>query len=619
MDDYWTKFWRRQLSRRRLMARAGLIGTGIGVSLLVGCGEEGKGGTPTGEATTPAGGLPSPTPTPGRVQPSPADIRGLTKETALEQYGGKTLKYLPGWAQGPKYGGTINEATALGTAADWDITGPTGASLASFRWAHNQLTQVQVHELMDDPNFPTIAGELAESFEMPDDNTYVFHLRQGVRFHNIPPVNGRELTADDVVYSIETFKQAQGAQALTYSVVDKIEALDKYTVRMTLSVPGAWFLPTASNNTNWIFAREQHEAGELAKTPIGTGPFILKDFKPGTRVAWEKNPDYFLDDAFTGKRLPYLDGAEFNYVADPSARTAAFLGGQIDQVYVISGKRSHLADLVEGRSGATVLVWHPWMTYNPFINMRLDKDPWKDPRVRRALSLTVDRDAMIESIAEGLADYGYGLTYLWFGREEAWQPDELGQWMRFDPAEAKKLWEAAGLGEGIGRTVEILTDWPAGGFYDVDTLVADSWKRHLGLDVRVTVVDSATYYGKLYSKTYDDMAGNGFGIGYDDVEPDEYVFSASHSKSPANYSFVADPELDRLAEKQRTEMDKEERESTIKQWMARDLDLVPRIFTISQCYLAVRSGDVYNVGVPTPAGANPWGWGSHIGHQAWRA
>ena len=149
-------------------------------------------------------------------------------------------------AQTPKRGGTL--ALRTWDPPHWDhmltISYKTHIPLT---FTHSRLLKHKAGPSVVPGTFP-IEGDLAESWSQPNETTYVFKLRKGVRFHNKPPVNGREMTAEDVRYTIERFLTVKGnANAYMLKAVDKVEAVDKYTVKFTLKEPFAWFLDMLAN------------------------------------------------------------------------------------------------------------------------------------------------------------------------------------------------------------------------------------------------------------------------------------------------------------------------------------------------------------------------------------
>src|SRR5215468_10019538 len=178
-----------------------------------------------------------------------------------------------------------------------------------------------------------ILPDLAEKWEQKDETTYVFKLRQGVKFHNVAPVNGRELTSEDVKYSIERQMTNQpGKFQHAYFFLGKlasIETPDKFTIAFKTKEPYAPFLNYIASPWTVIVAREVVEKhGDLQRHAIGTGPFIMQEYRRDQEAVFTKNPSYFR------KGFPYLDEIRLQYVIDPVAATAAFRGQQTDISYV---------------------------------------------------------------------------------------------------------------------------------------------------------------------------------------------------------------------------------------------------------------------------------------------
>ena len=154
---------------------------------------------------------------------------------------------------------------------------------------------------------PMIRKTLATSWEMVNPSTWIFKLRQGVKFHNRPPVNGREMTAEDVKYSYELLKD-KAQYSTRAALVKTITVVDRYTVKFELSMADPkFYLNVVDSLSPVIVPREAVEApGGLAENPIGTGAFMLKEFSPGEGALLVKNPDYYLKDK-DGRPLPYVD------------------------------------------------------------------------------------------------------------------------------------------------------------------------------------------------------------------------------------------------------------------------------------------------------------------------
>src|SRR5262249_20136999 len=153
---------------------------------------------------------------------------------------------------------------------------------------------------------------------------YVFKLRGGVKWHNIPPVNGRELTADDIIFSYGHVNELKTFAGLIAGIT-KMEAVDKLTLKLTLGKPDADFLNTIGSNNLSIVAKEAVEkgGGKLSDPPvIGSGAFVFESIDLQSRFVAKRNPDYYM------KGLPYLDGFEGLRNPDTGTITAAFRSGQ---------------------------------------------------------------------------------------------------------------------------------------------------------------------------------------------------------------------------------------------------------------------------------------------------
>jgi len=256
---------------------------------------------------------------------------------------------------------------------------------ASIR-VHRQIYS----KLLDTDRNMNFVPDLAARWEEGPNNTYTFYLRRGVKFHN-----GRELVAADVVYSYERMKDPNlGSVARSYfASVNKIEAVDNYTVRFTLSNPDAMFLMYTTSNYAAIVPREVVEAnGNLNNVTCGTGPYKFKEQIPGNRVVLEKNPDYFI----AGE--PRLNTLTFVVMPEASARLNALRTGAIHLAVL---PPSNLP-LVKGNNDIVVM---DYLSVNiDYLGFNLTKPPFNDVRVRQAVSLLIDRKEIIDTIYDGNAE-----------------------------------------------------------------------------------------------------------------------------------------------------------------------------------------------------------------------
>jgi ABC-type transport system substrate-binding protein len=603
-SSYWDRANRRRWSRRSILGSAAVGSAGIAGLALVGCGDDDDDGGDSPTATAPSGT------TPGATTAPEKDLKDYTLEEMRTVFSGSRLKDLPGQADGPKSGGALRFASR--TPVTWDPTSASGGLMSSFMWANNQLIQIKVNDWVENPNFMEFEPVLSESMpEQPDDLTFIFNLRKGVKFQNVDPVNGREFTADDVIYCTEVYKDAP-AQSPTYLEMDKIEKVDDYTVKITMQRPAAYFLSSLAVPFHWIFSREQHEGPDgLAKKPIGTGGFFFESAEDGGGYKFVKNPDYFRIDDRTGKQLPYLDSLETTYYPNPAQSIAAFRAGEFEHLW--PQNFDAWLQVMDSNPESVTQITTPPPSFQPYIAMRLDQEPLSDPRIRRALSLLVDRDAIISSLAQGMAGYGYGQDWTYFGREWPWESNELGNWNRHDVAEAKSLLDAAGVD---GLTLDFLMTQFAGFNFEVWQAVAGMWDQEGIKTVIDAPQDPAKWLTQFYGGTYSALAGSGLlGPGMD---PDTFTYHAMHSESPKNNYHINDPKMDELTIKQRQTFDKEERTAVLKEIMDYDLDQVTRLWLVTPYKINLRKPYTYSL-VDTEAAWNPVGWGSVGLDTAWRS
>jgi peptide/nickel transport system substrate-binding protein len=238
--------------------------------------------------------------------------------------------------------------------------------------------------------------QLAESVVANKDATlWTIRLRKGVTFHN-----GKELTADDVIYTFQQVlnpkKPGYGAVSMASVDAKGIKKVDRYTVSVPCSRPFADFAKTLPADAYWIVPE-----GWTAKQIIGTGPFVLKSFVAGQQSVMDRNPNYWV----TG--LPYLDSLVMTDFTDEASEVNALIGGQVNAINGLSA--TSVAPIKN--AGKSVLISEGG-GFCPFV-MRVDVTPFTDVRVRQALRLTVDRPAIHEAVYGGYGALGNDVFGYW--------------------------------------------------------------------------------------------------------------------------------------------------------------------------------------------------------------
>ena len=426
----------------------------------------------------------------------------------------------------------------------------------TLSFVYNKLVRYKVGPGVP-PGVFTVEPDLAERWEEPDDTTMVFHLRRGVRWHNKPPVNGRELTAEDVKFTYDRFLTEKG-NPLRFQLdpVDRVEVVDRYTVRFRLKEPFVWLLNMLANPAGtWIVAREAVEKyGDLRKpeVAIGTGPFVLERYEPNVKTVFRRHPDYFR----SGQ--PWVDGVDWLVMEDEAAQLAAYRTGQVD-----CGPWHWWA--VRQQDVATMKKSHPQLVYQDFLSnvthgiwMRTDKPPFNDVRVRRAISHAVDRQAVIESVflkGEPTPAISRGLP--------EWSPriDQLGpgaQYYRHDPREARRLLAEAGFPNGF-KTQMNATSGLGSDIIDSFQLVQRQLKES-GIEAELKLQEFGAYVSTTFIGKFEGMAMGPFSIAF---EPHSGPYGMYLPEQPRNSSHVSDPKIVAMLKEQMRTKDLEARRKLI--------------------------------------------------------
>jgi ABC-type transport system substrate-binding protein len=374
-----------------------------------------------------------------------------------------------------------------------------------------------------------LEGELATSWETSADGlTWTFHLRQGVKFQNIDPVNGREFTSADVLCTLDGIR-ARGQQRGDISMIKSWAAPDKYTVTMTLDAPYPDLAYKFAGNYIWMLPCEGvQEKFDLLTKAIGTGPFQITSWVQGKERKYAKNPNFYVP----GK--PYLDGIDTIVIPDSAAQTAALRTKKVDVIATLQDLASVQA---LAKSYSNIYVTKE-MQYAPFIvYMNQAVKPFDDLRVRQAVSLAIDRQGMIKALRPGGLVSG-PVTPLVAG---ALTPDEVKSLQPYDPNKAKDLLAQAGLSGGFEAKMLITNGYG-------DTVVREAqWVQEdlakVGIKLTIDQQDYATYFTKSF-------AGKQYAIGAGLQTPwltaDDMLISQYYSKGTRNWFNINDPQLDRM-------------------------------------------------------------------------
>ncbi|HEY3057938.1 MAG TPA: ABC transporter substrate-binding protein, partial [Chloroflexota bacterium] len=281
-----------------------------------------------------------------------------------------------------------------------------------------------------------IQPALATEWSAPDDHTYVFKLRQGVKFHD-----GSEVTADDVKWGIEAQADPPppGIKTQYPAKITSIDAVDKYTVRINMSGPD----PSVIGYFAWqrytpVTPKGIYDKINVLTQGIGTGPYKLVEFVPNDRVVYTRNPDFW------NKDLPYLDEITFKVLPDEQARVAALRSGAIDGATFTPD----VARTMANDRNLTVLKGLYAAHKEIQFVLKDPKNPWSDARVRQAINHAINRQDIIDKVFGGDAVYS-SIIPPGYGDWPLSEADLKGNYLKYDVDKAKALLQQAGFGSGF--------------------------------------------------------------------------------------------------------------------------------------------------------------------------
>jgi peptide/nickel transport system substrate-binding protein len=383
-------------------------------------------------------------------------------------------------------------------------------------------------------------GLLAESWEVPDPETLIFHLRQGIHWQDKPPANGREFVANDVVQQLKLLFATPGRWiADNYPPGEgpsSITATDKYTVVFTCPPETLGYLIAIIGEYAKIVPAEAAPGSEYDQrfweNAVGTGPFLLTDRVASSSLTLERNPNYWRKHPlYPEDTMPYLDGIKFLIIPDYSTRLSAMRTGKID--YLPVGWEDAEALL---STSPELEHYRYLLTYSLNIFMHVDQPdiPQYDLRVRRALNMAVNNQEIVDEYYGGNAVVSTFPTMPTKELMGMYTPlEEQAEWVQemyeYHPDKARALLAEAGYPDGF-KTEVLLTAASA----DYLSLYV-SYFADIGVDMTLTTKDIGAYYNLSFGKTYKDMVYAGA------TTSTPYSFNYFKKGALVNYSGVDDP------------------------------------------------------------------------------
>lgn len=530
--NYWT---RKRITRRAILRGTGVTVAGLAGAALIGCG--GDDDDDTASTGAPAGGTQTGAIAPASETGAPANVtRAAGFDPSLGIVPINTNKMVPG--------GTFRRnRTRTTSQQDPDI------SIAGSD-----------HELVNDrlmiANGWTmeLTPDLLESYEFTDPQglEIVLKLRPGVKMTDRPPVDGRDLTAADVAYSIERKagildpdEAKKYARAGQFVGLERVEVIDDLTVRLVMSEPNGAIMAAFSDPRASIISPDQDEIGYTDPLKfVGTGAWIETEFIEGTRQVFTANPDYYR--SFDEGGRPGYETLEYLVLPDRGTEFAAFLTGELS---VISSVQDHEEPQIRTSVpdaqwyGQPNLGWYHWA-----VNLKLPI--WQDDRVRQAIQLTQPYQQMGDAISQGWL-YS-GPLHVMFA--EALTSDEIKEKPGYNPAtedadnaEALKLMDAAGYPEGEGINFKDTTFRASGNTFDNAVRQKEHWSNlfpKMQMDI-VPISDYASFTNTLNQREFEARTYHHTMVPNAVIDARTYY----HSKGGRNYQSYEKPWVDEILDK----------------------------------------------------------------------
>jgi peptide/nickel transport system substrate-binding protein len=429
----------------------------------------------------------------------------------------------------PKYGGTL---TYLGAdPSGWDST------LTQYTVVSGLYGVVENLRMTDWKKGPIGTGEaggrstlgrsdlgtgaLAESYELPDSTTIIYRIRKGVRWQNVPPVNGREFTATDVVFNLKrAWTSTKSYEYINFKSEQRptsYNALDKYTVEVKVPAESQYSVFSAMGGITKMYPPESvQQFGDMTDWhgAVGTGPFVLKDYVVGSSLTYVRNPSYWqYDPVHPENRLPYVDGKTALIIPDLSTQAAAFRTGKID----ILGEG--LATGVSWEDGAVLKKQHPELKSNNRVIRagqvygRIDKPdlPFKDIRVRQALNMSINRQEIVDTYYGGNSQVfslppptkEFAPIVTPFDQ----QPQAVKDLFSYNPTKAKQMLADAGYPNGFKTNLVCTTN-------DVDLMsIVKAYFAKIGVDMDIKPMEQGALTSLIQGKNIDQMVYRDYPVG----------------------------------------------------------------------------------------------------------
>ncbi len=402
----------------------------------------------------------------------------------------------------------------------------------------------------------SIVPDLAREWSWDSAGTSLtFKLRPGVKWHDGKPFSARDVKCTwDLLQGKASEALRVNPRKTWYGNLDTVTVNGDDEVTFRLKRPQPAFIALLASGFSPVYPCHVSPL-EMRRRPIGTGPFKFVEFKPNESIKVARNPDYWKP----GR--PYLDGIEYKIIKNQSTGALAFVAGEVDMTSPYFLQVPVLKDIKEQAPQVTCALVPSNVQRNVIINR--EAAPFNNPDLRRAVALTVDRRAFIDTLTQGKGDIGGALLA---PPEGIWgMPADLMQKLPgYDPdvaknrTEARKIMEKSGYGAGNRLKLKVSTrNIPP--YRDPAVILIDQLKK-IYIDAELEPLDTTAWYPRVRRKDYT-IGANLTGNGIDD--PDQAFYENYACGSESNYDGYCNPEIDKLFDQQSMEADQDKRRKLV--------------------------------------------------------
>ncbi len=586
-DSYWDRFTRARLSRRRALAGAGALGAGAAAVGLIGCGSSSSTSSGTPSATS---------------QGVPGDKSGLLSQPVDTRNQAKS-------------GGKLQSLTGADVTSMDPLSSQSFSTQVVAGWTYSRLLKIVPGINTGSAN--DVEPDLAEKYEVSGDKMQItFTLRQNVKWDARAPTNSRPVTADDVVFSWNKFSTISPFAGILANAKNKdssvlsMEAPDSKTVVVKLAFPDASALTMlGSSAAFYIMPKESDGQFDPKGTIRGSSAWILDAYASSQGFTYAKNPNWYRQD------IPYLDKVDFPIVTEYAQQLSQLRAGNVLGGFVVKQDdliplKRDIPDIFMYQASWPVYWFNSWFGY-------AGTSPFKDKRVRQAVSMSYDRDLWISTfyVPDAFSKAGLNVPTRWHSHFplawDGWWVDPKDETalggnaknFKYDPKTAKQLLAAAGYANGFEIPAYYISSPYYGPDFQKQSEVELGFVNDIGIKTTANNPDYQTdwlnkyYYGK----------GNfqGFALGADtpELDPGSFMFQRFHPSGPRFKGFSpdggdptkGDPQVTAMIDAIRQEFDPQKRKEIAKQYQTYMADAM---------YAIAQPGYSQGFGVAWPAWGN---------------